>query len=243
MNSSNHTFSTMCTWNEIHIIKLLIGIFIVIENLLNIIIICTYPQLRTKTNVILASLASADLATGILLVMIPSSYCYLSYVIICEVTYIVSFMLLSTSAFHLMVVTLDRYLAILYPLHYTTYFPMRRVIASLLVCWSLPLISGCSLIIINGERKFRHLFVYQFPHSFQYTGLIYFVFVCIVLVAMYIQIFIEIHRQHNQIQTHLTSSGNVNKSQVRTAVTLLVTVGCFLFCWLPFFTCMVVGMQ
>ena len=49
------------TWTIREIMLEVLGMVIIISNLLNIIVICMFPNLRTRTNGLLASLGMVDL--------------------------------------------------------------------------------------------------------------------------------------------------------------------------------------
>jgi len=106
------------------------------ENLLNIVVVCRFAKLRTKTNAVLVSLAVVELISGVVTLLRSVLSCYLTVNTLCTFMAVVMFILLTSSVSHLICVTLDRYLAIIYPLHYHVYFPIGCLLGSTIDDWN-----------------------------------------------------------------------------------------------------------
>ncbi|XP_036970874.1 trace amine-associated receptor 2-like [Acanthopagrus latus] len=106
-----------------------ISVLTVVLNLLVIISISHFRQLHTPTNLILLSLAVSDLLVG-LVVMPPEIVlmhsCTLLDKLSCAVFYLFSFILTSASVGNMVLISVDRYVAICYPLRYSSMITPRR---------------------------------------------------------------------------------------------------------------------
>lgn len=236
-NSTSHNPSNEATSSATNVLNLIIGSFIIAVNALNILLICVFPNLRSKTNVILSSLAVVDVFSALSLITL--SYVLHDQRIECLIAYSLVTALTDNSAFHLSIVTLERYVAIMHPLHYDRYFNKLCLTLCILACWGISAIV-IALIVIVGFRTDDSHFIgcktFNFPSVFIYIHVIIIVFVTIVLIVMYICIFGEIRKQHTQIQPTPGSSPR------KGVITLLITVGCFMTCWWPYIICLIVGL-
>ncbi|KAM8745893.1 trace amine-associated receptor 3-like [Acanthopagrus schlegelii] len=115
-----------------------ISVLTVVLNLLVIISISHFRQLHTPTNLILLSLAVSDLLVG-LVVMPPEIILMQSCAFLdnlsCALFYLFSFILISASVGSMVLISVDRYVAICYPLRYSSMITPRRVQIYLSLCW------------------------------------------------------------------------------------------------------------
>lgn len=220
------------------VLTLTIGTLIIVANALTILLICIFPNLRSKTNAILASLAVVDLLTALSLTTLRYALqdrppgCIISYSFITA--------LADASASHLCIVTLERYVAILHPLHYDMYFNKLCLTLCILACWGLFIaVTAIQFILAFAEDSdslFRECNTFNYPGTFLYIHIIIIVFVTIVFVVTYIRIFGEIKKQHSGPQN------TPGSSQKKSVITVLITVGCFMVCWWPYVICLTVGL-
>ncbi|XP_071784492.1 trace amine-associated receptor 9-like [Asterias amurensis] len=216
-----------------------IGILGVLGNFVVCVAICRVPDMHTVTNAILCNQAVADLLGSVVLMLffnIPSSetlpdgfsgwlYCYLWK------SESILWMFLLTSAISLMLVTLERYLAIVYPFKYQ----------ALLACWWVPGIAititwifgvGLSLLIfglITYSEEEKTCIVSLPPTSknplnpfVQATNIISFIAPAWTMLFAYIHISVVLKRSARQTdpvpmsttESHLhTGAGSSNSTQ------------------------------
>ena len=216
----NHGFTYM-------MVSIFIGIML--ENILTIVVMCSHQSLRTKTNYILISLAIVDCLTGILT----------SYLLISMMTEMISKSQLCTIAFacinfsavnsllHLAIVTLDRFIAIVYPLHYDTYLSTRRVVGCIIFCWIASLIIIISFSSENASLgRAQHLHCRTIKHM-QYTLLFTVGLISFILILAYMKIYKEILKQQARIHIVDNDQTGNNSSTVKAAKLILLTSGCF----------------
>ena len=239
MSASNNTGSAFTMTQIQKLIYYLPGVLIFLENLLTILVILRIPNLRTKTNMIIFSLAVTDFLTGIIM-MIDGEIFLQNFPIAtaCTILWILWLTPPITSIFHLVVVTLDRYIAILYPLHYHVYFTTQRIIACLIFCWVTPLVLTTSLTTHVKWKVSRALM--DTPVQLSYLLVLAIVPLSLILIVLYVQIFREIRYKHlatNSIAP--TYPSNVTHN-TKTTGTIFCTVGCFIVCWFPFLFCIII---
>ena len=121
-------------------------------NLLTIMIIVKYEALQTKTNVLIASLAIIDLSTG--LFFFASQICeafisnYWQYGKFCLISIVLIRWPISNSVLHLAFIAIERYVAVLHPLHYHIYITKIVVGLFIVACWVISLVLGASLLSV-----------------------------------------------------------------------------------------------
>ncbi|KAK7893297.1 hypothetical protein WMY93_022449 [Mugilogobius chulae] len=120
-----------------------VSVLTVTLNLLVIISISHFRQLHTPTNALLQSLAVSDLVVGLLGMPVEGvrymEMCWLLGRLLCALTPYVSYCLLSASLGNMVLISIDRYLAICDPLLYSSKVNLSRVRVLICVCWPVLL--------------------------------------------------------------------------------------------------------
>ena len=172
----NGTSEPILNYMSVTTIYPLVDAVIICENILTIAVLMSLPQeLRTKDNVIIISLATVDLITGIFMVVymamsqiwltLPTTYH-------CKITYCLWYFMAFYSAW---VLTVDGYIAIVYSLHYHIYFGKQeqKVVASILFCWLASFALGLSASRGNSFIFKQIAATYLFILSSAYTDSIH----------------------------------------------------------------------
>ena len=208
-----------------------VAIFLLISNGLTIAAVLTTEQLRTKTNAILTSLAFSDIGTAFTLI----EYLVYSPIIggddVCEGSLIKSLLLpleripIVSSALHLILVILDRYIAVVFPLRYDAVLTKFRIGTLIVGAWLLSVV-----LVLNYYTGFLHsatarwcTVTINFVYESALTGGIY-VSIAFVMVILYGQIIAvarrhkkEIRRYH-QIQLAAATATPTDGGQIQVAV-------------------------
>ncbi|CAI5638283.1 unnamed protein product [Oreochromis niloticus] len=128
-----------------------VSLLTVVLNLLVVVSISHFKQLHTPTNTLLLSLAMSDLLVGLLVMPIEGlryiETCWLLGRLMCALSPYLSYCLLSVSLGSMVLISVDRYIAICDPLLYSSKITVNRVKLSVCVCWAFSLLyNGCILM-------------------------------------------------------------------------------------------------
>lgn len=231
---------------EADIFPLLLALLVIVINSWVMYLVFKHKNLRTITNFILSSLAFSDLLTGLL--SIP---CYVMCNIIRNAPVclasdaLLRFTSISTVA-HLLAVTIDRYLAIMYSLRYSTIMTKGRAIYTLAFIWITS--AFLSLIHFSWQNPWNHDVHKKATQEEKDNETRYDVFCLITYFAIplffmiyaYGHIFYQVLRQH-KIMTHDNRPGSscetrINKHKWKAALIFLVMLLVYVICWLPYFS-------
>uniref|UniRef100_A0A3Q3WLY3 G-protein coupled receptors family 1 profile domain-containing protein n=1 Tax=Mola mola TaxID=94237 RepID=A0A3Q3WLY3_MOLML len=222
----------------------------VILNLLVIISISHFRQLHTPTNALLLSLAVADLVVGLLVMPIEGlryiQTCWLLGKLMCALTPYVSYTLVSVSVGNLVLISIDRYLAICDPLLYSTKITLNRVKNVICLCWVISLLyNGCILMRHLGQpdrlSSCHGECVVDISHLVGTVDLFMnFVVPCTVMVVLYVRVFVVAISQVRVIRlqaaaTSVPAAPTVKNSERKAARTLGIVIAVFLTCFCPYY--------
>ncbi|XP_078362161.1 beta-1 adrenergic receptor-like [Oculina patagonica] len=198
-------------------------------------LIVRYRSLRTISNLFLTSLAAADFLVGLVIDPVWISIKCLGYnADTHEQRYskVIDYLWIHTTVattFNLCCVTLDRHIAIFYPLRYKDIITNRRCYVLIANVWLMSLVLPCSRFLIHDVTGLSTLYI-----SFT---------VITILVPMIIIIFCSIRILKVatvQSKKIITDGGLQNQKAVKkrkknfkAAKTVSIVVGLFVVCWLP----------
>jgi len=188
--------------------------------------VVTNPRLRRSSNYLLFSLAIADLIVTMICEPIFVAIIYrISFFNDCATSldhpYLILAMLSCTaSIFHMASISVDRFIAIVFPLHHRFIMERYGLKAMLLTSWVGPFLVPIS-----------HQFV---PNSLgkSLLGLGIFAVGYIVVFVCYSLIVISLVR-HRKIRRQLTSTETNSHTEVRIAITLSIVIAVFTASWFP----------
>ncbi|XP_044217666.1 trace amine-associated receptor 13c-like [Thunnus albacares] len=227
-----------------------IALLTVILNLLVVISISHFRQLHTSTNVFLLSLAVSDLFVG--LAVMPAAIatlqsCWFLGEITCALSFMLSFILISSSIGSMVLISVDRYVAICAPLHYSSMITPRRAKICVSLCWICSVIYNfiilkdfllqidmlntcpqeCTLIIsyISGAVDF--ILTFFSPVT--------------VIIVLYMRVFVVAVSQARVMRSQIVADKSrtltvvVKKSEMRAARTLGIVLLVFILCLCPYY--------
>lgn len=223
---------------------LVLAILIIMVNTFVLVLVYKRKALRTVTNYILCSLASADLLTG--LVSIPAY-------IACNTTWSLQLCLMDgimlritsiSIVLNLLLVTVDRYLAILYSLRYHSLVTKKRALFLLAVIWAVSLFTGLIQLAwyitddLSVDHRPESIKEKEIPYDIA-SIVLFFVIPLLAMIVTYSFIFFEVLRQSRNIKKNSIPGYQENRKQTRhewkAALMFAVMLVVFTACWLPFF--------
>lgn len=241
------------TFSETAVLKSLlasISLVTVILNLLVIISISHFRQLHTPTNAVLLSLAVSDLVAGLLVMPIEGlryvEICWRLGKLMCALTPYVSYCVLSASVGNMVLISIDRYLAICDPLLYSNKVTLKRTEIVICVCWAGSVLhNGC---ILMGHLKQPERYnschgecVVVIDHISGTADLfITFFAPCTIMVVMYMRVFGAAVAQMRVIRLQnaavaVNIATTVKKSEWKAARTLGIVITVFLMSFGPYY--------
>ncbi|XP_053087822.1 trace amine-associated receptor 1-like [Pangasianodon hypophthalmus] len=231
----------------------------VIGNLLVIITVVHFRQLRTPTNYLILSLAVADLLVGGI-VMPPSMIrsvetCWYLGSTFCKIHSSLDVTVCTASILNLCIISLDRYYAVCHPLLYYSKMTPNTIRFMITVCWGISVSVGFGMIFLElnilGNEDFYYnnfvcegtCMVFQAKVGAVVFSMLCFYIPALIMLCVYMKILHTAQRQARAIQStnaQMKTAGEkatMSKSERKATKTLAIIVGVFLTSWVPFFIC------
>ncbi|KAM9347550.1 trace amine-associated receptor 13c-like [Symphorus nematophorus] len=210
-----------------------------------------FRQLHTPTNLLLLSLAVSDFLVGLLLMplqILLIGGCWFLGSLICGLFYYASFILTSASVGNMVLISIDRYVAICDPMCYPTKVTRKRVKICVCLCWACSVFYNGIILIDFLKLPDRYNSCYgECTVVIDFiTGavdvLLTFVGPIAVIIILYMRVFVVAVSQARAMRSHIaavTLQGSIRvtakKSERKAARTLGVVVVVFLICFCPYF--------
>ncbi|XP_021334893.1 trace amine-associated receptor 13c-like [Danio rerio] len=230
----------------------LLSAWTVFLNLLVIISISHFKKLHTPTNMIILSLAVTDLLVGLVMpveaIRLIETCWYFGDTFCGLYIFFVS-LLLSASLGNLVLIAVDRYVAVCHPLLYPQKITITKTLMSICLSWAGLTAYIITLVINNSYFDSSHRTdvcygqcLYMISYSWILTELFMsFIFPCVLIITLYLRIFYVVHQQVKVINSLMkggkcVTEGSVKrKSESKAALTLGIIVSVYLLCWIPYF--------
>ncbi|XP_072253833.1 trace amine-associated receptor 8a-like [Leuresthes tenuis] len=247
-------------WFEAVLVNVLfssISFMTVALNLLVIISISHFRQLHTPTNILLLSLAVSDFLVGLLVIPVEifrKSSCWFLGDLMCSLYIYVSCIITSASIGDMVLISVDRYVAICDPLHYPTRVTENKVKLCVCLCWLCSVLYSSLFLrddlIQPGRYNGCHGdCVFAIDYKAEVVDLVItFITPVTVIVVLYTSVFVVAVSQARSMRTHITAvtaqlsvSLKTKKSELKAARTLGVLVVVFLICFCPYYCVSLAG--
>lgn len=226
------------------VVPIAIAIPIIAVNCWVISLVCLKRSLRTVTNYILTSLGLSDLCTG--MISIPLFLCcnIIQETEICTAAMLFMRFTSTSTVLHILAMTTDRYICIVYALRYMTWVTKRRVLYVIAAIWAISLFVMLVQLEwydmnegVNEEfspENKKKIIIVDSICFFAFVGL-----PVMVMAYTYGRILYEVHRQSRNIQRHNTPGWQETKKSTRqewkVASVFMVMLLVFIVCWGPFY--------
>ncbi|XP_036405827.1 trace amine-associated receptor 13c-like [Megalops cyprinoides] len=220
-------------------------------NLLVIISICHFKQLHTPTNLLLLSLAVADLLVGVLVMpfyftgVIEYSWCF--GIVYCTIYNIANFYLTCVSVYNVACIAVDRYFALCNPFLYSTKMTVNITLKLISMIWLSLFIYNLLLLYFNGN-------ITDMTENTTCAGrcaalvsekwavadfTIAFIVPCLIIIIMYLKVFAIAKKHAKTIRSvqeqHRSKDSEKMNSERKAAKKLGILVSMFLLCLLPYY--------
>ncbi|XP_051541575.1 trace amine-associated receptor 13c-like [Myxocyprinus asiaticus] len=239
-------------YNFMYMFVSLLSAWTVFLNLLVIISISHFKKLHSPTNLLILSLAVADLLVGLIVMPLEAikliETCWYFGDNFCGLYSIFIGLLVSTSLSNLVLIAVDRYMAVCQPLLYPQKITTTKTLACICLCWFCS--SAYNAALVTSSRHFDShrtdvcygecTFVISF--AWRVTDLFFsLLFPCTLIITLYLRIFYVAQMQVKIINSlvkggkHVTEGSVRRKSESKAAMTLGLIVTVYLICWIPYF--------
>ncbi|KAJ3582046.1 hypothetical protein NHX12_015948 [Muraenolepis orangiensis] len=243
--SCSRTLQSPSQATLLYILLFSLSILTVLLNLLVIVSISHYRQLHTPTNLVLLSLACSDLLIGLIVIPFVALYfissCWLLGQFMCTIFYVLVYVSTSASVGNILLISVDRYVAICQPLRYNSEVTMLRVQLAVCLCWACAILYNCGLLWETLREPGRHTSchgecgVEVGMVSGAVDLLVTFLGPVFVVVVLYLRVFAAVLSQVRQMRSSRVAGMAARRSELKAAGTLGVVVVVFLVCFCPYF--------
>uniref|UniRef100_A0A8C1S6D3 G-protein coupled receptors family 1 profile domain-containing protein n=1 Tax=Cyprinus carpio TaxID=7962 RepID=A0A8C1S6D3_CYPCA len=224
--------------NIIYMFVLLLSAWTVFLNLLVIISISHFKKLHTPTNLIILSLAVADMLIGFVMPIEATrliEMCWYFGGTFCALYLIFLTVLFSASLSNLSLIAFDRFVAVCHPLLYPQKITTTKTLISICLCWFCSSTYNTAFVIntrnldASNRKDVMTGFVWRVTDLF-----VAFIFPCILIITLYLRIFYVVHRQGGK---YVNEGSLRRKSESKAALTLGIIVTVYLLCYIPYYIC------
>lgn len=260
-NESLHTYSLPA--------KIAIGTFLgiiifcsIAGNTLVCVAIVTQRNLRKTSNFFYISLACADALVAAMVMTFAVANDIQGYWVFggtyCNIWLSSDVMCSTSSILNICAISMDRYLHIRNPYHYSQIMSTKRTLLCIAALWLLSALISFLPIHLGWHKEEGHspLIGDKFicllelnPLYAVISSLVSFYVPCVIMIGIYIRLYLFAQRHVKSIKETSTpgfsnhqntepngGGGTYKASDHKAAITLGVIMGTFLFCWAPFFT-------
>ncbi|XP_070296612.1 trace amine-associated receptor 13c-like [Salvelinus sp. IW2-2015] len=227
----------------------LISAVTVFLNVLVIISISHFKQLHTPTNLLILSLAVSDLLVGLIVIPVMTvaimESCWGFGKYFCLFHIYIDFLCTSLSLGNLVLISIDRYVAVCDPLLYHTRITIRRIMCCISITWCCCIIYDAVIIknFVNVQIPSRCLTECLIVEGLTWGNIIDVIITmivpCSIIITLYVNIFVVARSQARKVfsKEAVSVSGvktvQANKSERKAAKTLSIVVFTYFICWIP----------
>uniref|UniRef100_A0A3Q1GXC9 G-protein coupled receptors family 1 profile domain-containing protein n=1 Tax=Acanthochromis polyacanthus TaxID=80966 RepID=A0A3Q1GXC9_9TELE len=207
-------------------------------------------KLHTPTNLLLLSLAVSDFCVGLLMSfqIILTDGCWFLGDVLCTLYCALDYITTSASVGTMVLISVDRYVAICDPLHYHTKVTMRRANVCTCLCWACSILYNGVLLKDNLKQPGRYNScsgecVVVLSYMMGVVDLIFtFIGPVSVIIVLYGRVFVVALSQARAIHSHTAAitlqgseTAHTKRSELKAARTLGIVIIAFLTCLCPFY--------
>ncbi|XP_030614948.1 trace amine-associated receptor 13c-like [Archocentrus centrarchus] len=240
-------------WSKAVLLNIVLSFISLITAALNLLVIISashFRQLHTPSNILLLSLAVSDFLVGLLLMpleIIRNTACWVLGDLMCSVYLCLTNNIVCASIGNIVLLSVDRYVAICDPLHYPTRITVVRVKLSVCLCWFYSTVYSVlytkDILIEPGRYNSCYgecVFVINYVAGL-FELILFFIVPVSVIIVLYMRVFVVAVSQARAMRSHVTavtlqrSLNQTNRSELKAARTLGVLVVVFLASFCPYY--------
>ena len=215
-------------------------------NFLVCLAIATNSHLRRASNYLLFSLAIADLIVTLICeplfieAIIQRTFLYDCKASLYIVLFILGYLSCASSLLHMVAISLDRFVAVAFPLRHKNFMEKWGLKVMLIVSWSIPIFQVILLLVLWPVISSASLSASNF-------FLVGTVFVSFFLILFFYFLIVVFLLRHKRKRKQLSRARNVSfkltsRMEVRVSCALAIAIGIFSACWVPVITIMIATM-
>ena len=216
------------------------GIVCVLGSLGNFLVclaIATNSHLRWASNYLLFSLAIADLIVTLVCQplyigdIIQRTFLYDCKASLYILLFILSYVSCASSLLHMVAISLDRFVAVAFPLRHKKFMEKWGLKVMLIISWSIPIFKVILLLVLWPVIPSAS----HSASSFFLVGTVFFSYFLISFLYLLIVVFLLRHKRKRK---QLSRARNVSvkltsRMEVHVTCTLAIAIGIFTACWAP----------
>uniref|UniRef100_A0AAY4B7V3 G-protein coupled receptors family 1 profile domain-containing protein n=1 Tax=Denticeps clupeoides TaxID=299321 RepID=A0AAY4B7V3_9TELE len=237
----------------LYIVIIALSIGSVFLNLVVIISISCIKHLQTQTNLLVLSLAVADLLVGAVVIPVEGysavETCWYFGVQFCFLFTVMNYTIISSSLGHVLFISVDRFFAVSYPLVYSQKVTAGRTMFCIFITWSSSLLYNLLLVYTNMNATLaKHvnmchgLCLIEYSHEWDFIDVIISLALpCCVMITLNLKILKVATYQAKMISTTTAAFRSENqvaipkKSETKAVKSLGTVVTVYMSCWIPYY--------
>ena len=210
----------------------IVGVFGTLGNLLVCVVVATNPRLHRSSNYLLFSLAIADLIVTMLCEPVFVAYLGMTtFFNDCATNLNQAYRILTrlsctASVVHMAAISVDRFIAVVYPLRYKSIIDNYGLKILLITSWVLPITVAISNVIIPAH--FHQVKAFLGLGLFGTSYVTVFLFYSMVVISL-----VKRRKQKKQLRAHSSSDTSQASLEIRVAFTLAIVIVVFTGFWAP----------
>ena len=213
----------------------IISLVIIGANLLTIVAICRFQRLRTPTNYMVASLAVADLVSGLLnpsVLALEYVRSYAAWKGLCLAEETLDVISTAGSVFSILMIAVDRYIHVVRYLTYQDIVTKCRTVVGLVFAWVYIIAASAAFMVLGNHIQSRMRCSWTvFIVKRVYLGMVipHVVILALTIICLYSAIACFLRKQRRQMvhkRTELGQSGPIGFSRTNRMLAFVVCFYC-----------------